>query len=41
MKTVILDSARIEYWRKKFFPHLTPEFGTLCIITILLAHQKP
>jgi hypothetical protein len=40
-KIIHLDAARIEFWRNKFFPHLLPHYGALCIIAILATHQKP
>ncbi len=39
-KVILLDAARIEFWRKKFFGWMMPDYGTKCVVEILLAHQK-
>lgn len=32
------DIARLEYWAAKFFPHLLPGYGVLCVLACL---QRP
>jgi hypothetical protein len=38
---MLLDASRLEYWRKKFFPHLLPTHGMRCIMAVLASHQRP
>lgn len=35
-----MNDQAITYYAKKFFPHLTPQYGRLCIIAILESHNK-
>jgi hypothetical protein len=30
-----MSRETIEYWARKFFPHLTPQFGFLAVIAVL------
>ena len=32
-----INEPLIEYYRKKFFPHLMPHYGRLCVIAVLMA----
>lgn len=37
---LVLNGALLEYWAKKFFPHLQTHYGILCVVAILATHQK-
>lgn len=38
---MIVDEDRVNYLARKFYPHLTPTYGRLCILESLRANLSP